>query len=111
MCGVGYRKALEFLVKDYLVKGQPDAKADIEAKMLGLCIAKYVADQRVKQVAERAKWLGNDETHYHRRWIDKDVDDLKLMIKLTVHWIEAEYLTQEALKSMPEPKKRPASAP
>ena len=28
-------------------------------------------------------WLGNDETHYERRWKDKDLDDLKVMINST----------------------------
>ena len=73
----------------------------IETKMLGECIEKYVDDPRIKEVSKRATWLGNDETHYQRRWIEKDLKDLKLMIKLVLHWIEAEYLTAEALRSMP----------
>jgi hypothetical protein len=103
ICGVGYRKSLEFLIKDYLIVKRPDDKASIEAIMLGTCINNYVSDPRVKEVARRATWLGNDETHYQRRWMDKDLTDLKTMIKLVVHWIDAEHLTDEALKSMPAP--------
>ena len=48
ICGVGYRKAFEFLIKDYLVKAHPDRKTDIEAKFLGKCISedigKYTGD-------------------------------------------------------------------
>jgi hypothetical protein len=73
--------------------------------MLGPCIDKYVADPRIKEVAKRATWLGNDETHFQRRWIDKDLRDLKTMIRLALHWIEAKHLTDEALKSMPTPAK------
>jgi hypothetical protein len=105
ICGVGYRKSLEFLIKDYLIHNRPSDKASIEATMLGPCIDKYVTDPRTKQVAQRATWLGNDETHYQRRWIGKDVQDLKLMINLVIHWIEAEHLTAEALNSMPAPTK------
>jgi hypothetical protein len=102
ICGVGYRKALEFLIKDYLIKERPDDKAAIESTMLGQCIQRYVTDPKTKQVAERATWLGNDETHYQRRWIDKDLSDLKALISLALYWIEAEQLTAETLKSMPE---------
>jgi hypothetical protein len=102
ICGVGYRKALEFLIKDYLIKERPDDKAAIESTMLGQCIQRYVTDPKTKQVAERATWLGNDETHYQRRGIDKDLSDLKALISLALYWIEAEQLTAETLKSMPE---------
>ena len=105
ICGVGYRKALEFLIKDYVIKNRPAEQATIEAIMLGPCIENYATDPRIKEVAKRATWLGNDETHYQRRWIDKDLNDLKTMIGLVRHWIEAEHLTEEALKSMPAPVK------
>jgi hypothetical protein len=48
----------------------------------------------------RPTWLGDDETHYERRWIDKDMGDLKRMIDLVLHWIQAEQLTAEAIRSM-----------
>ena len=105
ICGVGYRKAFEFLIKDYLIGKRPADKASIERTMLGTCIENYVTDPRIKEIAKRATWLGNDETHYQRRWIDKDLSNLKTLIRLALHWIEAEHLTEEALKSMPAPAK------
>jgi hypothetical protein len=103
IAGMGYRKALEFLIKDYLISKAPaEQHEEIKRKMLGPCIADYVTDQRIKSVAERAAWLGNDETHYVRRWGDHDVTDLKRLIDLTVKWIEMELETQEALASMPK---------
>ena len=68
-------------------------------------INKYVDDVRIKEVAKRAVWLGNDETHYVRQWDDKDIHSLKTLIDLTVHWIEAEEMTKSILKEMPEPVK------
>jgi hypothetical protein len=38
ICGVGYRKSLEFLIKDYLIRKRPADKATIETIMLGPCI-------------------------------------------------------------------------
>jgi hypothetical protein len=102
VCGVCYRKALEFLIKDYLIKISPDNEAGIKSTYLGPCINNYVTDEKTKQVAKRATWLGNDETHYERRWIGKDLAALKSLIDLVIHWIEAEHLTNEALKSMPD---------
>jgi hypothetical protein len=104
ICGGGYRKALEFLIKDYLISTRTDVDPDVIKKtMLGLGIDRYVNDPRVKEIAARATWLGNDEVHYERRWVDKDLSDLKTLIRLTQHWIVAEHLTAEALASMPRP--------
>ena len=103
MCGVGYRKALEFLIKDYLIRKHPKDEAAIKAKPLGRCIDDDVEDPKTKAVAKRATWLGNDETHYRRLWLDKDLSDLKRLIELVLYWIEAEHLTEEAFQSMPDP--------
>lgn len=102
ICGVGYRKALEFLIKDYLIKKNPSNEENIKTKFLGKCISDDVDDSRVKKVAKRAVWLGNDETHYVRKWEGKNLQDLKKLISLTIHWIEMDYLTEEIEEDMPE---------
>lgn len=99
VAGVGYRKALEFLVKDYLIYKIPSNEDSIKKTMLGPCI-KQIDDTKIKNIAERATWLGNDETHYVRKWIEKDVNDLKALIKLVVHYIDADLLYEETIKSM-----------
>lgn len=101
ICGVGYRRALEFLVKDYAIHKHSEEEGNVKKKALGNCIKDYIADVRIKAVAERAAWLGNDETHYVRKWETKDVDDLKLLIRLTVLWIELEVETERIQKEMP----------
>lgn len=102
ICGVGFRKALEFLIKDYLIVNFSDDKDKIEKKLLGSCISEYISDERIKTVSKRAVWLGNDETHYIRKWEGKNLDDLKKLIELTVHWIEMEALTKSFESEMPE---------
>lgn len=102
ICGVGYRKALEFLIKDYAILNKPEEKEKIEKKLLGPCITEYVDDAKVKSVAKRAVWLGNDETHYIRKWEGKNLVDLKKLIDLTIHWIEMEALTKSFESEMPE---------
>ncbi|MDM5198975.1 hypothetical protein QUF79_13185 [Fictibacillus enclensis] len=51
------------------------------------CIQKFITEPSIKLMAERATWLGNDETHYVRKWDDKDLKDLKNLIELTVYFI------------------------
>ena len=88
ICGVGYRKALEFLIKDYLIHIHPGNEKEILEKYLGNCIEDYIDDFKLKECAKRATWLGNDETHYLRKWIEKDINDLKILLELTSGWIK-----------------------
>jgi len=106
ICGVGYRKSLEFLIKDYISIGKNDEETEtIKKSSLASCIENYVTDTKIKSVAKRASWLGNDETHYYRKWKDKSLEDLKKLIELTVHWIEMEELTKSFEVDMPDKKK------
>jgi hypothetical protein len=100
IAGVGYRKALEFLVKDYCVTKSPRKEDDVKKRPLAQVIEAYVDNENIKQCAKRAVWLGNDETHYVRTWVDKDIRDLKLLIKLTVGWIEQAIITELLIEDM-----------
>jgi hypothetical protein len=102
ICGVGYRKSLEFLIKDYAMKLQPEHAETIKTSFLGICIRDYIKEERIQETAKRAAWLGNDETHYLRKWDGKDLQDLKKLIHLTVSWIDIEITTREFITSMPE---------
>jgi hypothetical protein len=112
VAGPGYRKALEFLIKDYVISQFPEKgpekiaahKTSVENMQLGACIEKYVRSDQIKGIAKRAAWLGNDETHYVRKWEGKDLDDLKKLISLTLHWIEIEKLTADVIQDMPDAK-------
>lgn len=98
--GPGFRKALEFLVKDFGITRYPERAEEIRSAALAQVIARYIDDPRIKSCAERATWLGNDETHYERRWTDRDVSDLKRTIQLSVLWIESLHLTEEYEREM-----------
>lgn len=96
ICGIGYRKALEFLIKDYLVYKEPD-KADIIRSMeLGKCIANKITDEDIKAVASRCAWLGNDQTHYTRRFEEYDLETLKQLLDATIYWVSMKFATEFA---------------
>lgn len=104
IAGPGYRKAFEYLIKDYAKSIAPDRAAEIEAKFAGAVVNDFVADPRIQAVAKRSLWLGNDETHYLRKWTEHDVSDLVTLIKLAANWIEIDHLSKSYVESMPDPK-------
>lgn len=101
--GIALRKALEFLIKDYACLEHPDKVDVIKKTLLGKCIDDYILDSNVKVCAKRATWLGNDETHYVRKWSDQDINDLKRLIKLTINWVDNSLTTKKYLNAMPDP--------
>ena len=98
--GVGLRKALEFLIKDYCINENPDISDEIKSETLAICIKKHIDDHKIKECASRAAWIGNDETHYERKWTNKDAADLDDIIKLTVAWIDFNLRTKKLLSEM-----------
>jgi hypothetical protein len=100
ICGVGYRKSLEFLIKDYLILVKPEKESEIKSNFLGKCINEEIENQNLKDISNRANWIGNDETHYERRWESKDIADLKNLIDVTLHWVSMELLTKQYVEEM-----------
>lgn len=101
IAGPGYRKAFEFLIKDYAKKLAPADADKIEKSFSGEVVSKYITDTRIKEVSTRTLWLGNDETHYLRKWQEHDINDLIVLIRLAVNWIDIDELSNNYKKSMP----------
>jgi len=108
IAGPGYRKAFEFLIKDYAKsKAPPEEHAKIVTLQAAAVVNTYIADSRVQAVAKRALWIGNDETHYLRKWNDRDITDLVTLIKLTIEWIDIERQSAAYIEEMPEAPRSP----
>lgn len=86
--GIGYRKALEFLIKDFLVYIDPKAKDKIVNATLAYCLNK-IDYKNISVISNKVSWLGNEEEQYTRHWNEKDVNELKKMIDLTSSYITA----------------------
>lgn len=101
IAGCGYRKSVEYLVKDYLCHKFPDQSETIQSEFLGKAIQR-IDDPRVKTLAERATWIGNDETHYIKKHETLDIGDMKRFISAMLSYIEAELTFEEALSIEPK---------
>ena len=94
--GIGYRKALEFLVKDYLINHKKLNEDKISKKSLGKCIDQDIEDDRLKRLATAATWIGNDETHYVRKHMDKNIADMKKFLDAMIYFISLELSIEDA---------------
>lgn len=98
LAGMGYRKAIEYLVKDWAIQTKAEDKEKIESSWLASVINDYYSGD-LKEILERASWLGNDQAHYNRIFEEFDIDILKELIALIMveldrqhkkkHYIEA----------------------
>jgi hypothetical protein len=93
IAGMGYRKALEILIKDYLVFLEPEKEEAIKGMELMNCIANKVTDPNLKICAERAAWLGNDHSHYLAKFTDHNISHLIELIRLAENWIDSSLRT------------------
>ena len=96
ICGMGYRKALEFLVKHYLFDKFPDKKEAIQKEYLGKSIAR-IPYPNIQALAHAATWIGNDETHIEKKHQTYGVEDMKAFMTALSHLILAEKTTEDAV--------------
>lgn len=87
--GIGYRRAFEFLIKDFAIKYHPEDKEKISKMLLSQCVEYYSPDEETKQLLLRASWIGNDFAHYSNKHEKITVEDLKNLILLSVESIDS----------------------
>lgn len=97
IAGIGYRKALEFLIKDYTVQTNPERETAIKKENLGKVIADELDDfPRLKQLAKAANWIGTDQTHYVQKYSGADLQSMKSFIKSAALFVSANANADEA---------------
>lgn len=102
IAGLGYRKALEFLIKDYSIHEYPDESETIKSKPMMQCIKSYISNDAILTLAEKSAWIGNDEAHYIRKQEDRDVSDMKSFIQAIVYFIGMILITEDAASMTPK---------
>ena len=90
LAGMGYRKSIEYLVKDWAIQNNPDDKDKIEKLWLGEVIKNYFEGD-LKDILERATWLGNDQAHYNKLFEEYDISVLKELIDLIMVELDRQY--------------------
>lgn len=103
LVGMGFRKSLEFLVKDFVHKTNEDKRDKIKdpRTLLSTAIG-YLQDKRIQERANMASWLGNDETHYLRRNPKADLEDLKALLEMVIAHIYTEMVFDRTKSKMGE---------
>ncbi len=104
LTGMGLRKSLEFLVKDFAVHFHSDQEESIKKMSLSNCIQTFMPDN-MKALATAATWLGNDETHYVKKYEMQDLKSLKAYLNAFIHYAESELVNEEAFAFVSSSKK------
>lgn len=102
ICGMGYRKALEFLIKDYCLYLNPDDSEKIKSISLKACIDNYFDNRRLKHLAEVSAFIGNEETHYQKQYDWGTIGDMKQFISALVQFVSSDITAAEAYKRLDE---------
>lgn len=87
LTGFGYRKALEFLVKDYLIKTTANDADKIKSSTLNNCI-QMLPDEDLQNTSRISAWVGNDSTHYIQKNPDLGLEDLKDYLDVTAQYLD-----------------------
>ena len=99
IAGIGYRKSIEFLIKEYVIHQNPASTDDVKSKFLGKVIKENLSEfPKIQTLATAAVWIGNDETHFVRVHDDKDIQDMKDFLTAAALFISAELKVEEAIE-------------
>lgn len=104
ICGMGYRKALEALVKQYATELFPEQAEAIQNEMLMPTIKRF-ASPKIITLATAATWLGNDHAHLVTKHPDYDLEALKTFINVLCQYIQSEKEIDKAAELISKAKK------
>lgn len=93
--GVGYRKALEYLVKHYLSELFPNERNSIMSEPLGKSIERLSCSQ-IHDLAKASTWIGNDQTHIIQKHPNHSVPEMKRFILAFCHLIVLDKTASDA---------------
>ena len=89
--------ALEVLIKDYAISVLHEPEKEVISCSLSKAIQKYLSEVKLSQSADVVRILGNDHTHYERKYDDIDFQILKKYLKIFVDSIDCEYLIRNPI--------------
>lgn len=101
LAGMGYRKALEFLVTDYLISENLEKASKEWLENPGVQLSQkimHLPNERMITLARAISFIGNDETHYTRRHPEHDTESIKIFLRAMISDLENELIFKDAQK-------------
>ena len=92
LAAVGYRSAREILVKDYAINELGQNQEEVRSKKLCAAIGTYLKQEDLMKTADVVRILGNDYTHYERKYPQHDFELLKGYMDIFLKQIEVQYM-------------------
>lgn len=92
LAAIGYRSALEILVKDFAINELGKDTEEVSKKKLCAAIGEYLNQDDLVKTADVIRILGNDYTHYKRKYPDQDFKLLKAYMEIFLKQIEVQYM-------------------
>ena len=92
LAATGYRTALENLVKDYAITELQRPREEVVRKKLFDAIGEYLGERDLIATADVVRLIGNDYTHYERRYPQHDLTLLKKYLEIFVRLVETKYM-------------------
>lgn len=92
IAAIGYRTAIEFLIKDYAINELGKPREEVVQKKLMSAISEYMGERDLIATADVVRILGNDYTHYERRHPEHDLTLLKQYLEIFIKLVEMRYL-------------------
>lgn len=100
LAGSGYRNAIEVLIKDFAIKKLNAPSDEVCGIKLYDAIGKYLKEVNIDtSAADVVRVLGNDYTHYERKYDDIDFIVVKKYLEIFLQQIETKLLLMEPIVS------------
>lgn len=92
LAATGYRMSLECLVKDYAINELGRDRNEVSRKTLYEAIGEYLGERDLISTADVVRILGNDYTHYERRYPEHDFPILKSYMEIFIRLIDTKIM-------------------
>jgi len=102
LASCGYRNALEILIKDYAINILGEDKKSVVGKDLIEAINAYMKDDLLKNGAHAIRILGNDKTHYEKKYDHISFDALKKYVDSFMLYMESMLILRNQVEKKSE---------
>lgn len=100
LAGSGYRNAIEILIKDFAIKRLDKPESEVCGMKLYDTIGTYLKEISIDtSAADVIRVLGNDYTHYQRKYDSIDFVVVKQYLEIFIQQIETKLLLMEPIVS------------